>query len=74
VGKHKERGNEGEYGGCILDPYMKIEEVNPIEIVLLKTGREGGKGRMMEWVNISKIYCKHICKYHNVFPCTTMLC
>jgi hypothetical protein len=23
---HKERGNETIYGGCILYPYMKIEE------------------------------------------------
>jgi hypothetical protein len=23
---HKERGNEGEYDGCVLYPYMKIEE------------------------------------------------
>jgi hypothetical protein len=26
VGGHKERGSEGEYGGCILYPYMKVEE------------------------------------------------
>jgi hypothetical protein len=25
-GGHKERGNEGEYGGSILYSYMKIEE------------------------------------------------
>jgi hypothetical protein len=25
-GGHKERGNEGEYGGCILYLYMQIEE------------------------------------------------
>jgi hypothetical protein len=25
-GGHKGRANEGEYGGCILYPYMKIEE------------------------------------------------
>jgi hypothetical protein len=24
--RHKERENEGEYGTCILYPYMKIEE------------------------------------------------
>jgi hypothetical protein len=23
---NKEKGNEGEYGGCILYPYVKIEE------------------------------------------------
>jgi hypothetical protein len=26
VGGHKERGNEGEYGRCVLCPHMKIEE------------------------------------------------
>jgi hypothetical protein len=25
-GGHKERGNEGIYGGCVLHPYMKIEK------------------------------------------------
>jgi hypothetical protein len=25
-GRHKERGNEGVYGRCILCPYTKIEE------------------------------------------------
>jgi hypothetical protein len=25
---HKERGNEDEYGGCVLYPYLKIEEWN----------------------------------------------
>jgi hypothetical protein len=25
-GEPKERGNEGVYGGCILHPYMKMEE------------------------------------------------
>jgi hypothetical protein len=25
-GGHKERGNAGKYGGCVLYPYMKIEE------------------------------------------------
>jgi hypothetical protein len=26
VGRHNERGKEGEYGGCVLYPYMKVEE------------------------------------------------
>jgi hypothetical protein len=26
VGGHKERGNEDEYGGYVLYPYIKIEE------------------------------------------------
>jgi hypothetical protein len=25
-GEHKKRGNESVYGGCVLYPYMKIEE------------------------------------------------
>jgi hypothetical protein len=25
-GGRKERGNEGIHGGCVLNPYMKIEE------------------------------------------------
>jgi hypothetical protein len=25
----------------------------------------------MEGINLTKIYSKHICKYHNVSPCTT---
>jgi hypothetical protein len=36
--------------------------MKPVEIVL---GREGEGGRTMEGVNVIKIYCKHICKYHN---------
>jgi hypothetical protein len=37
-----------------------------VEIVLWR--REGGGGRMMEGVNLTKIYYKHICKYHHVSP------
>jgi hypothetical protein len=33
-GGHKERGNEHTYGGCILYPYVKMERVKPVEIVL----------------------------------------
>jgi hypothetical protein len=33
----------------------------PVEIILRR-------GRMMEGVNLTKIYCKHICKYHNASP------
>jgi hypothetical protein len=43
----------------------------PVEIVLR---REEGRGRTMEGVNLTEIYCKHICKYHNVTPGTTILC
>jgi hypothetical protein len=24
--RHNERGNEGAYDGCVLNPYMEIEE------------------------------------------------
>jgi hypothetical protein len=34
-----------------------------VEIVLRRGGRGGER---MEGVNLVKIYCKHICKYHNV--------
>jgi hypothetical protein len=44
--------------------------MKPVEIVL-RMG--GGKGRMMEGVNLTKIYCKHKCKYDNVPPCTTII-
>jgi hypothetical protein len=37
--------------------------MKPIEIVL--KGDVGGKGRMIGG-KLTKIYCKHICKYHNV--------
>jgi hypothetical protein len=37
----------------------------PVEIVLR---RGWGTGRTMEGVNLTKIHCKHICKYHNVYP------
>jgi hypothetical protein len=68
VGGHKERENEGECGGCILYPYMKIEELN-----LLKLFKKGER-RMREKDGGGKINCKHICKYHNVSPCTTIIC
>jgi hypothetical protein len=36
-------------------------------------GEEGGE-ITMEGVNLAKIPCKHICKYLNVSPCTTITC
>jgi hypothetical protein len=55
---------EGKYDGCILYSCMKMK---PIEIILRK-----GKGMRENngGVNLIKIYCKHICKCHNVSPCT----
>jgi hypothetical protein len=32
------RGNEGEYGGCILYPYLKIRRMKTVEIVLRRRG------------------------------------
>jgi hypothetical protein len=31
-GRHKEKMNEGEYGGCILYSYLKIEELNLLKL------------------------------------------
>jgi hypothetical protein len=45
--------------------------MKPVEIVLR---REGGRGRTIEGVNPTKIYCKHVCKYYNVSPCITIIC
>jgi hypothetical protein len=44
--------------------------MKPVEIVLRK------KAGMMEndgGVNLIKIYYKHICKYHNVSLCTSII-
>jgi hypothetical protein len=40
--------------------------MKPVEIVL-RMGKDR-RGRMMEEVNLTKIYFKHIYKYHNVSP------
>jgi hypothetical protein len=44
--------------------------MKPVEIVLRRRGgvRRRGRGRMTEGVNPTKIYYKHTCKHHNVFP------
>jgi hypothetical protein len=64
-GGHKERVNEGEYGGCVCI-HGGRRRMKPVEIVL----RRGGEGRRESdgEVNLTKIHCKHICKYHNVSP------
>jgi hypothetical protein len=47
-------------------------KMKPAEIVLR---RRGGRNRENNGgVNLTKIYCKHMCKYHNVSPCTTVIC
>jgi hypothetical protein len=38
--------------------------MKPVGIVL-RSGEEE-RERTMEGVNLTKIYCKHICKYHSV--------
>jgi hypothetical protein len=42
VGRHKKRESEDEYGGCILYPYMKIEELNLLKL-FQDWGREEGE-------------------------------
>jgi hypothetical protein len=43
----------------------KNRRIKPDEIVLRRKG--WGKRENMERVNPTKIYYKHICKYHNVY-------
>jgi hypothetical protein len=43
-----------------------------VEIILRRW--EEGLGKTMEGMNLIKIYCKHICKSHNVSPCTIIIC
>jgi hypothetical protein len=45
--------------------------IKPVKIIPRRC--EAGR-RMREGVNFAKIYCQHICKYHNVFLCTTIIC
>jgi hypothetical protein len=42
--------------------------MKPVEIVLR---RQRGVKREKD---LTKLYCKHICKYHNISPCTTIIC
>jgi hypothetical protein len=46
--------------------------MKPVEIVVRRGERNWEK--MMEEVNLTKIYCKHIWKYHDVFPYTSIIC
>jgi hypothetical protein len=63
--------NEGEHGGCIFLFIYENRRMKSIEIVLRRgrgtTNNDGG-------VNLIKIYCKHICKCHNVSACATIIC
>jgi hypothetical protein len=38
----RKRGNEGVYGGCILNPYIK-RRMKPVETVLRRGEREEGE-------------------------------
>jgi hypothetical protein len=53
--------NEGKCG--FLKFIYENINIKHVEIVL----RSWRGGRKMERVNLATIYCKHICKYHNLF-------
>jgi hypothetical protein len=46
--------------------------IKSVEIVLRREESRGG--RKMEGVNLTKIYCKHIHKYHNVPTVQLYIC
>jgi hypothetical protein len=56
---------------CFVSIYEN-RRMKPAEIVLRRG--VGEKGRMMEGVNPTKTHFKHICKYHNISPCTSTIC
>jgi hypothetical protein len=66
TGCPKERVNEVDIF-CILYENRKMK---PVGIVLRRKEeqRENDRG------DKPKIYCKHICEYHSVSPCTTIIC
>jgi hypothetical protein len=56
-----------EEWGCIWWMYfVSIYENRRMKTCWNCSKRGGSRERTMEGVNLSKIYCKHICKYHNV--------
>jgi hypothetical protein len=57
--------NEGIYGECIFVFVYEKRRIKPVEIVLSGGGE---RGITMEGVNLTKIYYKHICKYHSISP------
>jgi hypothetical protein len=66
----KRRVNEVNMVDIFLFIY-KNKRMKSVKIVLrrrVKGKRENNGGGK------SKIHSKHICKYHNVFPCTTITC
>jgi hypothetical protein len=50
---------------------VKVEEWNMLEFFWK---RGGERGRMMEGINLTKIYCKHICNYYSVSSCKNIVC
>jgi hypothetical protein len=59
-GEHKERVKEG---------FVFMYENRTMKFVEIALGREEERRKKMEGVNLIKIHCKHLCKYHNVSPC-----
>jgi hypothetical protein len=49
--------------------YQESRKMKLVEIILMGRGKKGE----IEEVNLTEIYCKHICKYHNVPP-VQLLC
>jgi hypothetical protein len=64
--KDKWRGKKGRIWRVYFAYVYENRTMKPVEIVL--RSREGGSGRMMEEINLIKIYHKHICKCHNESP------
>jgi hypothetical protein len=46
-------------------------KIKSVEIILRRGGVEW---ETIEEVNLANTYCKYICKFHNVYPCTTLIC
>jgi hypothetical protein len=57
---------EGKHGGSILSEDGKMK---PVEIVQRREGHKGESGRG----NLITLYCKHICKCHNICPHVKLL-
>jgi hypothetical protein len=61
------RGGEGEWIWSMYFIYLyENRTMKPAENVL--RSEEVGGGGTMEGVNLTKVYCKHICKCHNETP------
>jgi hypothetical protein len=62
-------GEQRRKGGRICSMYFIYLHENKT-MKLVENFSEGGKGlgRMMDGLNLTKVYCKHICKCHNGSP------